>query len=271
MTLTPGSHTVKIAFSDPGVGVISRPPKLIWVPTGPTFARRWLEEDRWVLFAWGKGVGPAILYWGELAIFIVVAVLLGKIGQTPLRTRDWLFLGLGLSTFSWWVLLVFGVWLFVLARRSHWQVQSRSGFNALQIAVAALSIAALATVVSAIPNGLLGEPNMGHYAGMSSRGSSIAPARNWRSPSSSRCRSGTTNLRCCSGRCGCRSHCCGGCRGHGGSSRHTGSGRATFPRRRSLLLLLGGIPGRVQRVVSEIRSRSVSLCDKERRRRRERR
>ena len=182
LTLTPGSHTVKIAFSnDEGVGVISRPPRVNLGADGTNVRTTlMLGEDRWVLFTWGRGVGPAILYWGELAIFIVVAVLLGKIGQSPLRTRDWLFLGLGLSTFSWWVLLIFGVWLFVLARRSHWQVQSRSGFNALQIAVAALSIAALATVVSAIPNGLLGEPNMGiqpEPRGVSSRGSSIEPAR----------------------------------------------------------------------------------------------
>ncbi len=76
-----------------------------------------LPPDRWILFAWGRGVGPAILYWGELALFVVIALALGRLRRTPLRTRDWLLLGLGLSTFSWWVLIVFGAWLFLLDRR----------------------------------------------------------------------------------------------------------------------------------------------------------
>jgi hypothetical protein len=163
LTLTPGVHTVALAFTrDSGAGVVSRPPQIDLGADGANVRTTMaLARDRWVLFAWGDGVGPAILYWGELALFVILAVLLGRVGQTPLRTRDWLFLGLGLSTFSWWVLLVFGAWVFVLARRSQWNVQSATRFNLLQIALGVLSIAALVIVVSAIPYGLLGEPNMG--------------------------------------------------------------------------------------------------------------
>jgi hypothetical protein len=102
-----------------------------------------------------------VLYWGELALFIVVALLISRIGGTPLRIRDWLFLGLGLSTFSWWVLLVFATWVFVLARRDRWDSDARWKFNTLQIALAALSVVALSILVAAIPFGLLGQPNMG--------------------------------------------------------------------------------------------------------------
>ena len=163
LTLTPGVHTVAVAFTrDSGAGFVSRPPHIDLGADGTNVRTTMaLTRDRWVLFAWGEGVGPAILYWGELAMFVILAVLLGRVGQTPLRTRDWLFLGLGLSTFSWWVLLVFGAWVFVLARRSQWNVQSATRFNLLQIALGVLSIAALVIVVSAIPYGLLGEPNMG--------------------------------------------------------------------------------------------------------------
>jgi hypothetical protein len=120
-----------------------------------------LPADRWVLFAWGNGVGPAILYWGELVLFAIVAVALGRQRRTPLRTRDWLFLGLGLSTFSWWVLLVFGTWLFLLDRRNQLSIQTRWRFNAVQIALALLSLVAVGTLISAIPYGLLGQPDMG--------------------------------------------------------------------------------------------------------------
>jgi len=163
LTLTPGHHAVGVTFSrDEGVRLVSRPP-LIDLGAEGTNDRMTLTlpENRWILFAWGKGVGPAILYWGELVLFAVIAVVLGRLRRTPLRTRDWLFLGLGLSTFSWWVLLVFGTWLFALDRRNHWSIQNRWRFNAVQITLGVLSVAALGTLISAIPYGLLGRPDMG--------------------------------------------------------------------------------------------------------------
>ena len=139
MTLAPGQHDITVEFSrDDGVGVLSRPPH------GGSGSGRHersarcssLPRDRWILFAWGRGVGPAILYWGELALFVVIALALGRLRRTPLRTRDWLLLGLGLSTFSWWVLIVFGAWLFVLDRRHELRLEKRWQFNAAQVLLA---------------------------------------------------------------------------------------------------------------------------------------
>lgn len=162
LTLTPGRHTVTVSFgSDEGIGLASRPPSIELGAEGTNVRTSlMLPADRWVLFAWGNGVGPAILYWGELVLFAAVAVVLGRQRRTPLRTRDWLFLGLGLSTFSWWVLLVFGTWLFVLERRSQLTIQTRWRFNAVQILLALLSLVAVGTLISAIPYGLLGQPDM---------------------------------------------------------------------------------------------------------------
>jgi hypothetical protein len=167
LTLAPGQHQVIVNFSrDAGAGLISRPPP-IDLGTQGTNVRTTLNlpEDRWILFAWGNGVGPAILYWGELVLFAFAAVLLGKWRGLPLRTRDWLFLGLGLSTFSWWVLLVLVTWLFALDRRGGWNIGTRWRFNALQSALGVLTVAALGTLVSAIPFGLLGTPDMGIRSG----------------------------------------------------------------------------------------------------------
>jgi hypothetical protein len=163
LTLMPGQHAVAVRFSrDAGVGLVSRPPPLdLGAEASNVRTTLLLADNRWVLFAWGKGVGPTILYWGELVLFAVIAVVLGRLRRTPLRTRDWLFLGLGLSTFSWWVLLVFGAWLFVLDSRSQWTVQSRTRFNLVQVALIIFTVAALGTLISAIPFGLLGQPDMG--------------------------------------------------------------------------------------------------------------
>jgi hypothetical protein len=145
-----------------GVGLVSRSPAVDLGVAGTNVRTNLtVPHDRWILFAWGRGVGPAILYWGELALFVVVALALGRVRRTPLRTRDWLLLGLGLSTFSWWVLIVFGAWLFVLDRRHEISIQKRWQFNTAQVLLAAFSLAALGVLISAIPYGLLGEPDMG--------------------------------------------------------------------------------------------------------------
>jgi hypothetical protein len=163
LTLMPGQHQVMVEFSrGDGIGLVSRSPAIdLGVEGTNVNTSLALPRDRWILFAAGKGVGPAILYWGELAVFIVIALALGRVRRTPLRTRDWLLLGLGLSTFSWWVLIVFGAWLFVLDRRPEIRLGKRWQFNTAQILLAVFSLAALAVLVSAIPYGLLGEPDMG--------------------------------------------------------------------------------------------------------------
>jgi hypothetical protein len=170
LTLSPGQHRVLVELSrGGGVGLVSRSPAIdLGVEGTNVDTTLQLPRDRWVLFAWGRGVGPAILYWGELAVFIAIALALGRVRRTPLGTRDWLLLGLGLSTFSWWVLFVFGAWLFLLDRRPAIRIEKRWRFNLAQVALAVLSIAALGTLVSAIPFGLLGEPDMGVIGGSSS-------------------------------------------------------------------------------------------------------
>src|SRR5688572_780165 len=167
LTLAPGQHSVSVEFSrGDGIGLVSRVPPVDLGAEGTnvnlTIA---LPRDRWILFTWGRGVGPAILYWGELALFVVIALALGRLRRTPLRTRDWLLLGLGLSTFSWWVLIVFGAWLFLLDRRPGLRFAKRWQFNAAQVVLALFSVAALAVLISAIPFGLLGEPDMGLVQG----------------------------------------------------------------------------------------------------------
>ncbi len=130
-----------------------------------------LPDDRWVLYVGGGGVGPAILYWGELLVFAVLAFLLGRRGRTPLLRHEWLLLGLGLSTFSWSALLLFLAWIFAMRWREGLAVDQLSDrrFNLLQLALILLSLVAVATLVAAIPYGLLATPDMriagaGQYA-----------------------------------------------------------------------------------------------------------
>jgi hypothetical protein len=118
-------------------------------------------EDRWVLYAFGPGIGPTILFWGELLVFIAAAWWMGRSSLTPLPTRDWLLLGLGLSTFSWLVLALFALFIVLFQWRSRHPAMSEwRRFNLLQLLSALLAVAAILAVVAAVPQGLLTQPDM---------------------------------------------------------------------------------------------------------------
>ena len=114
-----------------------------------------LPESRWPLFASGAGVGPALLYWGELVVFVGVAWLLGGWARSPLRFFEWLLLGVGLSTQSWFVFSLTAVWLIVMRWRSDWrpaETMPAVRFNAVQV------LLALFTVIAICDAGVLGNP-----------------------------------------------------------------------------------------------------------------
>jgi hypothetical protein len=163
LPLQPGEHQLAIDWqTDTGLSLATRPGAVtLGVPASNVATSIDVPAGRWLLAAFGGGVGPAILYWAELAIFIVVALLLGRVARSPLATHEWLLVGLGLSTFSWGVLLLFTVWVFAFEWRRRWAANVAPWvFNGTQIVLALLTLVALGSLLSAIPNGLLGSPDM---------------------------------------------------------------------------------------------------------------
>lgn len=164
LALVPGAHRVQVNWqSSEGATLRTRVPNIdLNVASSNVSTVMRMPDDRWVLYAAGRGVGPAILYWGELIVFIAVAIALGRSRYSPLRRHEWLLLGLGLSTFSWSALLLFALWMFAMRWREGFAVAqlSRRTFNLLQTALVLLSFAAVVSLVAAIPFGLLGNPDM---------------------------------------------------------------------------------------------------------------
>jgi hypothetical protein len=161
--LLPGAHSLEVQWqTDRGAGFRTSSPIVDLKTSASNITTQLnLGGERWVLYARGQGVGPAILYWGELLVFIAIALLLGRYTKSPLRTHDWLLLGLGLSTFSWSVLLIFAVWVFAMQWRANkLDAPSHARFNLLQVALAALSIFTVGGLIAAIPTGLLQQPDM---------------------------------------------------------------------------------------------------------------
>lgn len=161
--ITPGEHNVEIRWRDGnGIATLATMPAVdfgVGASNIQTSIR--LPQDRWVLFAYGPTLGPAILYWPELLVFALVAFVLGRLQLSPLRTHEWLLLGFGLSTFAWPVLFLFAVWAFVLSWRGSTELGlARAWYNAVQGGLGLLTVVAIVALVAAIPVGLLGEADM---------------------------------------------------------------------------------------------------------------
>jgi hypothetical protein len=166
LALSPGKHTVQVLWEDArDVSFRTRPlPVDLGTPASniQVFVR--LPASRWPLFAAGPGVGPAVLYWGELVVFVGLAWLLGRWSKSPLTFAEWLLLGLGLSTQSWVVFSLTAAWLLVMRWREDWNTEAVSSrvFNTVQVLLAVFTVLAISLLVfSGIRNGLLSAPDMG--------------------------------------------------------------------------------------------------------------
>ena len=177
LPILPGSHTIAVNWKESGgMGLSSTTPDVdIGAPASNIEMTVSKSSDRWLLATNGPKLGPAVLYWSELAVLIVFALILGRVPFTPLTTRHWLLLGLGFSTFSWSVFGLVVIWLMICGVREKME-QDLSGwrFNTVQVIIGGITIFALSSLVMSLPAGLLGTPDM-HVVGQNSYGNVL----NW--------------------------------------------------------------------------------------------
>lgn len=135
-----------------------------------------LLQDRWILLAWGSGsgIGPVILFWGELLLVGIVAFLLGKYNVASIRFSTWLLLGLGLLSLPLVIMCIPPVWLWLISYRQSKAPQTRLWFNGLQVLLVLMTLATIGALYGAVGGGLVGNPDM-----MISGGGSTNWILNW--------------------------------------------------------------------------------------------
>src|SRR5690606_32386035 len=131
LPLVPGVNAFEIRWREPvPVGVAVRTPDLdLGLPAANINLGIDLPADRWLLATRGPAAGPAVLYWSELAVFALVAFALGRLRRSPLRPWQWLLLGIGFATYSWFALLLVVAWLFALDWRARSVLRRPAWFN----------------------------------------------------------------------------------------------------------------------------------------------
>jgi hypothetical protein len=164
LPLTPGAMRVEVTWREPRTLNLGYGPNLpdLRSPAVNLNTSLDLPDDRWVLWTWGPRIGPAVLFWGLLLVLVGLAAGLARSRLTPLRFHDWLLLGIGLILARVWVVLLVVGWLFALGLRH--RLDPRAGtawrFNLAQVGLLVLTLFALAGLVGAVQQGLLGTPAM---------------------------------------------------------------------------------------------------------------
>ena len=120
-----------------------------------------MKPNRWILWAGGPRLGPAVLFWSYLLVVILAALGLGRIPWTPLKQRHWLLLSLGLTQVHPLVAIMIVGWLLVLGlRERHDFGQGWFAFDLTQLLLTVWTVAAMVGLYLSIEKGLLGIPIM---------------------------------------------------------------------------------------------------------------
>ncbi len=120
-----------------------------------------LGRDRWVLFVNGPDMGPAVLFWGELIVIVLIGIGLGRVKMIPLKTWHWILLGIGLSQSSIFTAVIVVSWLFAIAIRERMKEGvTDTSFNFTQLILGILTLMAMVSLFGAVEHGLLGYPDM---------------------------------------------------------------------------------------------------------------
>lgn len=162
--ISPGAHSIQVILrKDAGANMLLRYPEInLNAPTSNIESKVILGRSRWTLWAEGPLLGPAVIYWGQFLVFILLAAILSRIAFSPLKTWQWLLLGFGLSLNNWATLVFIAAWFASLtATKFRSESMSKSAFNLSQLSLYVLSIVTLVAVLVSIPMSLLGHPDMG--------------------------------------------------------------------------------------------------------------
>ncbi len=175
LAIVPGAQTAELSWrSANGVALVTKTPEIdLGLPSVNHHVEMQVPQNRWTLLTTGSRLGPAVLFWPLLLLLGLLAVGLGRLSITPLRTHHWFLLGIGLSQAPVPVAGFVVVWLLALGwRRERGAALGAAwSFDLLQIGLVALTCAALVALFGSIQQGLLGTPEMqiagnGSSAGM---------------------------------------------------------------------------------------------------------
>lgn len=162
LSVPAGKHIVAVVWRQPtGIGAFFRTPAVdLRVPSTNSQVNLGLPPAaRWLLWLDGPAVGPVVGFWAVVALLVLASILLARTRLTPLRTHQWLLLGLGLTQITPVAALVVVVCLLGLGWRARRTPSDARPvlYNAGQLALALLMVLSLYAIASVV-EARLGQP-----------------------------------------------------------------------------------------------------------------
>jgi hypothetical protein len=174
LALPPGQHEVSLEWREQrGLGLFFRTPQPDLGAPGVNADLQLDLGSRWVLFAGGPRLGPAVLFWSFLLVMVLAGLGLSRLGLAPLRAWQWVLLAIGLSQVDAIAAALVAGWLLALGvRRAHGDKLTPRRFDLVQLLLVLWTLVAAGILFAAIERGLLGEPEM-QVAGWGSSASQL--------------------------------------------------------------------------------------------------
>lgn len=162
VTVPAGAHQLALRWQqERGLGVFYALPVVgLSAPAANVSLRLELPPERWLLFTRGPAWGPAVLFWPYLVFLLASAWVLGRLPGSPLRSPQWLLLGLGLSQIPAVAALFVAAFFFAVAWRPRRPWKSALAFDLGQIALVLGAFVTVVLLYDAIQTGLLFRPDM---------------------------------------------------------------------------------------------------------------
>ncbi len=162
LSVGPGAQKIQVTWRQAGgISLLQRLPRVhVGQAAVNGHLALQLPNDRWLLFAGGPSWGPAVLFWGLLAVVAFLALVLGTLPSSPLAGWEWLLLGFGLAQLHVVAVLAVAGWFLVFAWREKKAEQGPRLHDFFQLLLAFWTVIFLAALYGAVHEGLLLKPDM---------------------------------------------------------------------------------------------------------------
>lgn len=127
-------------------------------------ANIWLElekpNDRWLLALGGPRSGPAMLFWGILALALALAWMVAKSGFTPFKLRDAVLLYVGMSAINLWVPVALSFAFVLVGWRGRQSTLQGNWARLSVLGLLVFLVTAFLALLVTVPDGLMSSPDM---------------------------------------------------------------------------------------------------------------
>jgi hypothetical protein len=114
-----------------------------------------ISPKNWVLFTSGPVKGPAVLFWSQIPVWILLAFILSRAKNMPIAFWQWLVLLIGLSQTNLRYSIIIVTWFVVLALRDKFSEKLKFK-KLIQLFIPVLTLIFVFALFKGVHNGLLG-------------------------------------------------------------------------------------------------------------------